>query len=60
MDPIGWVRGAIVIVVGAFILYVLIQAFSDAYPAFGGYGWVLMAAYIVGATLFLKYGLSRS
>lgn len=58
MDAVDWVRDAFVIVVGAVVVYVLIQAFSETYPGFGEYGWLLMGAYIAGAVLFLKYGLS--
>ena len=59
MGAEDWVRDAILIVIGAFIVYVLIQAFSETYPGFGEYGWLLMAAYVAGAVLYLKYGLSR-
>ena len=59
MDAVDWVRDAIVIVIGAVIVFVLIQTYSGIYPEFGQYGWVLMGAYIAGAVLFLKYGLSR-
>lgn len=59
MDAVDWVRDGILIVIGAFIVYVLIQTFNETYLGFGEYGWVLMGAYIAGAVLYLKYGLSR-
>lgn len=55
-----WVTSAAMIVVGAYIIYVLIQSFTETYPAFGQYGWSLMAAYVAGAVLFLKRGLGQS
>ncbi|MEM2129052.1 MAG: hypothetical protein QXZ70_00485 [Candidatus Bathyarchaeia archaeon] len=60
MDVVEWVESAIVIVIGAYILYVLIQSFTETYPAFGQYGWGLLGAYVAGAVLFLKYSLSKS
>lgn len=50
---------AIMIVVGAYILFVLIQSLSETEPGFGQYGWYLFGAYIVGAAIFLKYALSQ-
>jgi hypothetical protein len=60
LDAREWVESATIIVIGAYIVYVLIQSFTETYPAFGQYGWSLMAAYAAGAVLSLKYGLSKS
>jgi hypothetical protein len=54
-----WISSALAIAIGAFILYVFVQAFGETYPGFREYGWLLMGAYTSGAMLFLKYGLSR-
>mgnify|MGYP001118069245 CR=1 FL=1 len=59
MDAIDWVRSAVIITVGAFILYVLIQSFCGVYSGFSNYGWPIITAYIFGVVLFLKYGLSK-
>jgi hypothetical protein len=59
LDAIEWVKSAIVIVIGAYIIYVLIQSFAETYPAFGQYGWGLLGAYIAGAVFFLKHALNR-
>lgn len=59
MDIAEWIGGAIAIVIGAYIVYVIIQTFCETNPGFCEYGWLLMGAYIAGAVLFLKYGLGR-
>lgn len=60
MGAVDWVRDAIILIIGAFVVYVLIQSLSQTYPEFGQYGWALMAAYIAGAALYLKYGPRRN
>jgi len=60
LDVVEWVKSAIVIVIGAYIIYALIQSLTETYPEFGQYGWGLLGAYVAGAILFLKYGLSKS
>lgn len=59
MDVSEFVRNATILVIGAFILFVLVQSFSEVFPGFGQYGWALLGAFIVGAALFLKYALRR-
>jgi len=59
LDVLEWVKGAIVLVIGAFVLHVMIQSLAETYPAFGQYGWGLFAAYLAGAAVFLKYGLGK-
>lgn len=60
LDAVEWVKSAIIIVIGAYIMYVMIQSFTETYPAFGEFGWGLLGAYIAGAVLFLKYGFGKS
>jgi len=59
LDVGEFIGAAIMIVVGAYILYVLIQSLSETQPGFAQYGWYLFGAYIVGAAIFLKYALSQ-
>ncbi|MDI6847965.1 MAG: hypothetical protein QMD23_07575 [Candidatus Bathyarchaeia archaeon] len=59
MDVIEWVRGAVVIMIGAFILYVIFSEFCKVRSDFYEIGWPLLAAFIAGAILYLKYGLSK-
>ncbi|MEM3578388.1 MAG: hypothetical protein QXX51_08110 [Candidatus Bathyarchaeia archaeon] len=59
MDVGEFVGSAIMIVVGAYVLYVAIQALSQTDPGFAQYGWYLFGAYIVGAALFLRYALNQ-
>lgn len=44
-------------IVSVFIAYVLIKAFSDAFPEFGQFGWPILAALVFGVILFFRYGL---
>jgi|YelNatPaOPRAMG01_1025707.scaffolds.fasta_scaffold71488_2 hypothetical protein len=59
MDVGEFIGSAIMIIVGAYILYVIIQSLSQTDPGFAQYGWYLFGAYIVGAALFLRYALSQ-
>jgi len=59
LDVGEFVGAAIMIVVGAYVLYVIIQSLSQTEPGFAQYGWYLFAAYIAGAVIFLKYALSQ-
>jgi hypothetical protein len=59
MDVGEFIGSAIMIIVGAYILYVVIQSLSQTDPGFAQYGWYLFGAYIVGAALFLRYALSQ-
>lgn len=54
-----WIGSAIMVIIGAYILYVLVQSLSETTPGFGEYGWYLFAAFIVGAAIFLRYGLRQ-
>jgi len=59
LDVGEFVGSAIMIVIGAFILFEIIQSLSQTDPAFAQYGWYLFGAYIVGAAIFLRYALSQ-
>jgi divalent metal cation (Fe/Co/Zn/Cd) transporter len=59
MDVGEFIGSAIMIIVGVYILYVVIQSLSQTDPGFAQYGWYLFGAYIVGAALFLRYALSQ-
>ena len=59
MDVGQFISDAMIIIVGAFVIYVLVQAFSESVPGFGQYGWYLFGAFIVGAALYLKHALSQ-
>jgi hypothetical protein len=59
LNVVDWVKNAVVIVIGAYLIYVLVQSFSEINPGFGYYGWGLLGAFIAGATIFLKYGLGK-
>jgi hypothetical protein len=59
MDVGEFVGSAIMIVVGAYVLYVIIQSLSQADPGFAQYGWYLFGAFIVGAAIFLRFALSQ-
>jgi len=54
-----FVRDAVILIIGAFIVWQIILVLSQSYPDFRQYGWTLMAAYITGAVLYLKYGPKR-
>jgi divalent metal cation (Fe/Co/Zn/Cd) transporter len=59
MDIGEFIGSAIMIVVGAYIFYVIIQSLSQTDPGFAQYGWYLFGAFIVGAAIFLKCALSQ-
>jgi len=59
LDVGEFIGSAIMIIVGAYVLFVLVQSLSETQPGFGQYGWYLFAAYIAGAVIFLKYALSQ-
>jgi hypothetical protein len=60
LNVADWIGNAIMLVVGAFIVFVLIQTLTSSYPEFGTYGWTLMGAYIVGAAFYLRYALRKN
>lgn len=53
-----FVVDAIILVFGAYILYIIIGAFVEADPGFAQYGIALFSAFIAGAVIFLKHALS--
>jgi len=57
VDAAEFVGNAIVIVIGAYIVYLLIDTFCKSESGFCEYGWLLMGAYIAGVIVYLKYGL---
>jgi hypothetical protein len=59
LDIGEFVGSAIMIVIGAYVLYVIIQSLSQTDPGFAQYGWYLFGAFIVGAAIFLRYALSQ-
>jgi hypothetical protein len=59
LDVRDWVCGAIILMVGAFVIFVIFTELCKVYPDFYGIGWILVMAFITGAALYLKYGVSR-
>jgi hypothetical protein len=59
MDVSEFVVSAILLAIGAYLPYVIIQSLSQADPGFAQYGWYLFGAFIVGAVIFLRYALSQ-
>jgi len=55
-----WVRDAFVIVIGAIIIYAVIDVGCKTYPDFCQHGWTLWVEYIAGAVLYLKDGPRRN
>jgi len=49
-----FIGSAIMVVIGAFVLFEIILSLSQTNPAFAQYGW-----YLFGAAIFLKYALSE-
>ena len=54
-----FVGSAIMIIIGAYVLFEIIRYLSQTDPAFAQYGWYLFMAYLFGAAIFLKYALSQ-
>jgi uncharacterized membrane-anchored protein len=52
-----YVTDAILLVIGAYVLFSLVQSFSQSNPSFGQYGWSLLSAFVVGAVWYLKHRL---
>jgi len=49
-----FIGSAIMVVIGAFVLFEIILSLFQTNPAFAQYGW-----YLFGAAIFLKYALSE-
>lgn len=52
-----YIGNSIAIVIGAYIIYVMIDAFCKTESGFCEYGWLIMGAYIAGVIVYLKYAL---
>lgn len=59
MNMAQWVRDAIVLAVGAFILWTMTDSFVNVHPGYGYYGWTIMGAYVAGVVIYLRNGLKR-
>ena len=59
MDAIDFVWSAFVFVVGAYILYVFLNAVVKISPEFSATAAMLFAAFIAGAILYLRRGPSQ-
>jgi hypothetical protein len=59
MDMVKWVRDAIILAVGAFILWTMTDSFVNIYPGYSYYGWGIMSAYATGVIIYLRNGLKR-
>lgn len=64
MDVGEFIGSTIMIVVSAYLLYVMIKSLSETDPGFAQYGWYLFRAYIIGAAIigaaiFLRYSLNQ-
>ena len=59
MDVAEFVGNAIGLVIGAYIIYVLINALVEIEPGFSQYATMLFGAFIAGAVLYLRYALSN-
>jgi len=57
MGAAEWVRDAVIIAVGAFLLWNITNSFVSIYPGYSYYGWGIMGAYFAGAVLYLRRGL---
>jgi hypothetical protein len=45
------------LIIAIFIAYVLIDAFSQAFPGFAQYGWAVFSALIFGVIMAFRYGI---
>jgi hypothetical protein len=50
----AFISGAFAGIVGDYVLFVMIQAFSKTTPEWGTYGWGLFAAYNAAILLWLR------
>ena len=57
MDPIEWLRWIIILIFGAYIAYVLIDALTKTSPGFSQYGWPILAAIVAAIILFIRRSL---
>jgi len=54
-----WIKGAIAVIIGAYVLFVFIKSLSETSPEFSSVGWYLFAAFVIGAAAYLKWGWQR-
>jgi|GEM_PF-6408125 len=57
VDVAEVLEGVVAVALGAFLLFVLLQSFSEAFPEFATYAGLLMGAFIAGAVAFFKFKL---
>jgi divalent metal cation (Fe/Co/Zn/Cd) transporter len=58
MKAADFVVDVFILVVGAWIIYVLIDAFIEIEPGFSQYGLALLGAFISAAVLYIKHALT--
>jgi len=55
MDPKELVRGAIILLIGGYILWIIFIEFTASNPGFGkAIGWGIIFAFAAGAAAWLK------
>jgi uncharacterized membrane protein YeaQ/YmgE (transglycosylase-associated protein family) len=54
-----FLKGALVGIVGDYVLYNIIQSFSTATPGWSPYGWGLFVAFNGAIVLWLKHALTK-
>ena len=59
MNATKWVRDALILAIGAFLLWTVTNSFVSIYPQYGYYGWGIMGAYFTGVVLYLRHSLKR-
>ena len=57
VDVAEVLEGVVAVALGAFLLFALLQSFSEVFPEFATYAGLLMPAFITGAAAFLKFKL---
>ena len=57
MNPAKFVQGAMILALGAFVIYTMTTDFCEKIAGFCDYGWYIFGAYIIGAGFWLRNAL---